>query len=587
MKRHLSSCAVLSIAHGLRLLSYIGILATGAASAQSPAPSQLNPEELQELLAPIALYPDALTALILPASTVPYDVVLGARYLDSQGDPNATGNMPWDDSVKALTRYPDVLRWMNENLEWTASVGEAFVDQPADVMNAIQSLRARARAAGNLVDTPQQRVVVRQNVIRIIPVERELIYVPRYDPEVVYVRRSSSVSPLITFGVGLAVGAWLNNDFDWDNSQLYRGNWNGWNGNSGNWNDGQPNVNVINNNVNVVNIDPADATVWEPSEQSRQELQKRQQNNTGNARLVSESARQARVAVRERARAEGAADNPVIVSNAQPSSASALMLPRPGRFEATERGAAKSAVSAREATSAPGSDQKNQGNGRQEPVALDSKEERVRPPAPGATDKYQPPAPANSSNNEKKNRQDPPLEPQNSPTATLPQNAPAKAPKASSLPKDEPRPAPAAQTPPREKPSKSERPINPESSPKNDRKIQNQPAPAPANREQKPAPQPKPAPPASGPAKDSAQDPAQQPTKERKNKAEQSQQRQQQDSAPSQRPKSDQPKPQQPQQKEPPQQPQEPPKKSQALKPSKDQPAEGPAAQEKPKNKKD
>lgn len=158
----------------------------------------LNSAELAELLGPIALYPDALVALILPAATVPSDVVLGARYIRSNGDPDRVDNQPWDESVRALVRYPDVLSWMNENLEWTASVGEAFVEQPADVMNAIQSLRAQAQAVGNLKDTSQQRVVVREEVIRIIPADPEIIYVPRYDPEVVFVETLDPVVPLLT-----------------------------------------------------------------------------------------------------------------------------------------------------------------------------------------------------------------------------------------------------------------------------------------------------------------------------------------------------------------------------------------------------
>ena len=121
------------------------------------APHQLSAEELNGLLAPIALYPDALVALILPASTVPTDLVLAARYVASNGDPAQVSNQPWDDSVKSLVRYPDVLKWMDQNLEWTTTVGEAFIAQPADVMNSIQRLRADAVAAGNLTDTPSSK----------------------------------------------------------------------------------------------------------------------------------------------------------------------------------------------------------------------------------------------------------------------------------------------------------------------------------------------------------------------------------------------------------------------------------------------
>jgi len=127
------------------------------ASALPPVPSaapapmtaestalQRTPEILDSLLGPIALYPDALVALMLPAATSPTDVVLAARYLSAKGDPAAVNSQPWSDSVKALVHYPDVLKWMDENLPWTQSLGQAFLDQPADVMNAVQRLRARA-----------------------------------------------------------------------------------------------------------------------------------------------------------------------------------------------------------------------------------------------------------------------------------------------------------------------------------------------------------------------------------------------------------------------------------------------------------
>ena len=162
--------------------------------AAQPAPQPLTQEELKQLVGPIALYPDALIALILPASTVPSDLVLAARFVASKGDPAQAANQPWDDSVKSLVRYPDMVKWMDQNLEWTTQLGEAFLDQPADVMNTIQQLRAQARAAGTLVDTPQQKVVEEQSNIRIVPAEPERIYVPQYDPEVVYVQRGDAYS---------------------------------------------------------------------------------------------------------------------------------------------------------------------------------------------------------------------------------------------------------------------------------------------------------------------------------------------------------------------------------------------------------
>ena len=149
-----------------RLLA-LTMLITGPLLAQPPAPDSppLSPQELDQALGPIALYPDALIALILPAATDPSDVVLAARYLQDGGDPADTDDQPWDDSLKALTHYPDVVKWMDRNLTWTKTVGEAFVAEPAEVMNSIQRLRAEARSAGSLVNTPQQQVLVEDGYI--------------------------------------------------------------------------------------------------------------------------------------------------------------------------------------------------------------------------------------------------------------------------------------------------------------------------------------------------------------------------------------------------------------------------------------
>src|SRR5262249_44325448 len=113
------------------------------------APLKRAPQELEQLVGPIALYPDALIAIILPAATVPTDIVLAARSVrENPGDRSQIEHRGWDASVKSLTSYPDVLKWMDENLQWTQQLGEAFLVQPADVMEAIQRLRAKAREAG-------------------------------------------------------------------------------------------------------------------------------------------------------------------------------------------------------------------------------------------------------------------------------------------------------------------------------------------------------------------------------------------------------------------------------------------------------
>lgn len=184
--------------------------------------------ELSELLGPIALYPDALVALILPAATAPLDIVLCTRHVTDNRPLVEVEQESWDPSVKALAHYPDTLRWLDENLEWTTQVGNAFIEQPVQVMQTIQELRATARALGNLVDTPEQRIVMDDSAIRIIPTQPDLIYVPRYDPLVVYIQRPTT-SPFLIFSTGYRVGSWLSYDWDWRQHRLYRGDWsNGW-----------------------------------------------------------------------------------------------------------------------------------------------------------------------------------------------------------------------------------------------------------------------------------------------------------------------------------------------------------------------
>ena len=209
-----------------------GTIEYSAGGAPAPASvgfaaAPLGPEQLDQLLGPIALYPDALIALILPAATAPADIVLAARYLRQQGsDLSQVENRAWDDSVKSLVHYPEVVKWMDENLLWTKQLGEAFAEQPAGVMKSLQRLRARAQASGALTSTPQQRVLVEQQAIRIVPSQPEVIYVPYYDPTIVYVDRPAYYSygrPALTFGNGCRVGSWLAYDFDWDRSNIWMG----------------------------------------------------------------------------------------------------------------------------------------------------------------------------------------------------------------------------------------------------------------------------------------------------------------------------------------------------------------------------
>ncbi len=198
------------------------------ARAETPV-ATYSPQQLAQLVGPIALYPDPLVALILPAATVPTDITLAAGYLAANGDPEGIDTQPCDPSVKALARYPDVVIWMNENPAWTQALGAAFLQQSGDIMASIQQLRARALAAGTLLDTPQQLVDVDGDNVRIVPAEPARIYVPVYNPEFVYETPVGVYAPFITFGPGCAVGPWLGYQCDWDNLALCVGPWSrGW-----------------------------------------------------------------------------------------------------------------------------------------------------------------------------------------------------------------------------------------------------------------------------------------------------------------------------------------------------------------------
>jgi|SRR5580658_9337437 hypothetical protein len=209
-----------------RTLAALLALALGASLH---AQTTYGPDQLDQLLGPIALYPDPLIALILPASTFPADIASAAGYLASNGDPAGVDAQPWDPSVRGLAHYPDVLKWMNDNIDWTRTLGAAFAMQPSDVMKSVQQLRAKARAAGTLTSTPQQQVEVEGDDIAIVPAQQDTMYVPAYDPDVVYDVPEGYDGPFITFGVGFPVGVWLGYQCNWDAFGIWVGPWQpGW-----------------------------------------------------------------------------------------------------------------------------------------------------------------------------------------------------------------------------------------------------------------------------------------------------------------------------------------------------------------------
>ena len=212
-----------------------------AASAQDT----YSTAQLEQFVAPVALYPDALLAQILMAATYPSEVVEASGWAQQnsslQGDSLAAAldGQSWDASVKSLVPFPNVLNRMAGNEAWTQDLGNAFLAQPDDVMAAVQSLRHRAYTAGNLGTSTYQRVEVDQAYIEVVPVSVETIYVPAYNPMVVYgpgwgyptYYYPAMMEPppyyvagnVISFGVGFAVGAALFGAFDWNHHNVYYG----------------------------------------------------------------------------------------------------------------------------------------------------------------------------------------------------------------------------------------------------------------------------------------------------------------------------------------------------------------------------
>jgi len=213
-----------------------------AAYQDAPAPAQSahgieylqqTPEQLQQLVAPIALYPDSLVAQILGASTFPEQVVEADRWVQSHPDlkvddlAQAVDQQPWDPSVKALTAFPSVLGNMDKNLSWTSSLGDAYYNQQEDVMDAVQVMRQRAQEAGNLKTTPQQTVTSQGSTIIIEPASQEIVYVPAYDPWVVYGDPIVAWpewypypgiwygGPYLSFGVGFGIGYYGGYEWGW------------------------------------------------------------------------------------------------------------------------------------------------------------------------------------------------------------------------------------------------------------------------------------------------------------------------------------------------------------------------------------
>ena len=208
------------------------------------------PEQLDNLLAPIALYPDPLLAQVLTAATFPDDIQNAALWVRLH-NPDSIDYQPWDVSIKAVAHYPTVLSMLNDRLDWTTALGQAYVNQSTDIMMSVQRLRNMAHSQGNLVTTPQQQVVVDRGYIQIVPAQPRVIFVPAYDPGVIYVRRvyrpGFGFDGFFNFGTGFVIGSWLNYDMDWGTHRVVYNSWDG----RGGWRErSRPYVHITNVYVN-------------------------------------------------------------------------------------------------------------------------------------------------------------------------------------------------------------------------------------------------------------------------------------------------------------------------------------------------
>ena len=206
-----------------------------SASAQTRVPSGEYPDEydrysadqLDNLVGPIALYPDALLAQVLVAATFPDQIEEAARFVRANGTSDID-DQSWDVSVKAVAHYPSALNMMADKSDWTTTLGRAYASQSSEVMAAVQRMRAMADSQGNLRTTPQQSVTRDDDNYVIAPTQERVIYVPVYDPYAIYTRPIFGLgyySSFWSFGVGFPIGGWLSYDCNWRSRSVY---YNGW-----------------------------------------------------------------------------------------------------------------------------------------------------------------------------------------------------------------------------------------------------------------------------------------------------------------------------------------------------------------------
>jgi hypothetical protein len=248
-------------------LGYVVVPQSGGAAQPQEQAAKIPPDQLDSLVAPIALYPDPLLAQTLAASTYPLEVIQLQQWLSKnpglkdQALADAAAKQPWDPSVQALAALPDVVKRLADDVQWTTDLGNAFLSQQADVMDAVQRMRKKAQDKGNLKTTEQQKVetkvIENKSAIVVEQANPQVVYVPSYDPVVVYGPPVYPYPPIyypyypagyyagglaLSFGVGVMMGAfwsggwgwgcgWSNNEININNNNNFNRNSNIGNGN--------------------------------------------------------------------------------------------------------------------------------------------------------------------------------------------------------------------------------------------------------------------------------------------------------------------------------------------------------------------
>ena len=274
--------------------------AAAAAAPAEPASAKFPPDKLDQLVGPIALYPDPLLIQVLIASTYPLEIVEADRWrsqhkeLKDDALTKALEGEDWDPSIEGLTQFPDLLKRMSDNLDWTKDLGDAFLAQKNDVLDAVQRMRKLAQDAGTLRTSKQQtvtrEVVHNKETIIIQPAEPQVVYVPTYPPTAYgaaapppyypatygYTGAEMATASLLSFGVGVGVGALISDGCDWDdhdvhvNNNYYGGGGGG--GGGGKNNNSNNNVNIDNSKNVTINKNDRSQKTWQHNPEHRRNV---------------------------------------------------------------------------------------------------------------------------------------------------------------------------------------------------------------------------------------------------------------------------------------------------------------------------